>query len=180
VQHALNSCPGFKLRKQVRSYLKLQLQSSSLSYVLFSLSKKTCKIFLTNIFFTQGFFFRVSVDKNNPWLTKARGLIYSIFLAVEYKSSRLLAQQLATMLARGKQHYQQLKSTVLLIKKYYMSNRINFLGLRVDVSGKLAGRMRKRKYRKSLGKLPLQTVKVMVSYCLALSYTKFGILSVKI
>ena len=40
--------------------------------------------------------------------------------------------------------------------------------------------MRKSKYHYKLGKVQLQTLKSSLNYSLGLSYTKFGIISIKI
>jgi ribosomal protein S3 len=39
--------------------------------------------------------------------------------------------------------------------------------------------MRKSKYHYDIGKVQLQTLKIILSYSLSFSYTKFGILSTK-
>jgi ribosomal protein S3 len=60
-----------------------------------------------------------------------------------------------------------------------MLRKISLLGIQLRVSGKLDGRMRRSKYHYNVGKVQLQTLKIFLNYSLSISYTKYGIISIK-
>jgi len=57
--------------------------------------------------------------------------------------------------------------------------KISLWGIQLRVAGKLDGRMRKSKYHYNIGKVQLQTFKTFLNYSMSISYTKFGIISIK-
>jgi ribosomal protein S3 len=57
--------------------------------------------------------------------------------------------------------------------------KISLWGIQLRVAGKLDGRMRKSKYHYNIGKVQLQTLKTFLNYSISISYTKFGIISIK-
>jgi len=63
---------------------------------------------------------------------------------------------------------------------FFFRGVIHFLGLQLRLTGKLGGKMRKSKYHYKLGKVCLQVLNIIVSYSLSYSYSKFGVISVKI
>jgi len=52
--------------------------------------------------------------------------------------------------------------------------------LQLRLTGKLSGKMRKSKYGYRIGKVQLHTIDSKVIYSSDLSYTKFGIISIKL
>jgi ribosomal protein S3 len=57
---------------------------------------------------------------------------------------------------------------------------LGFQGFQLRINGKLNGKMRKSKYHYSLGKVPLQTLQILLSYSLTIAYTRFGVITTKI
>jgi ribosomal protein S3 len=55
-----------------------------------------------------------------------------------------------------------------------------FKGIRIYVTGKLNGKMRRKTYSFKLGRLSIQQIDSNLDYFKATSFTKFGTLSVKV
>jgi ribosomal protein S3 len=79
-----------------------------------------------------------------------------------------------------KNHKRFLRKFILSLNKFWSGYKIGFLGIQIRIAGKLNGKMRKSKYQYRKGWLKLQTITNFLSYNLSISYTKFGILSVKV
>jgi ribosomal protein S3 len=103
----------------------------------------------------------------------------TILLSLVYRNTKVLSDYLADLIKKNKQHHKTLRTFVSGIERFFFSNTLKLLGLQLRVTGKLGGRMRKSKYHYSLGKVQLQTIRMGVSYTLGISYTKFGVISIK-
>ena len=69
---------------------------------------------------------------------------------------------------------------VIPLERLFFSNILKFKGFQLRVAGKLNGKMRKSKYHYKLGKTEFQVLNIYVAYSFFISYTKFGVLSLKI
>lgn len=103
----------------------------------------------------------------------------TILLSLVYRNTKVLSDYLVDLIKKNKQHHKTLRTFVSGIERFFFSNTLKLLGLQLRVTGKLGGRMRKSKYHYSLGKVQLQTIRMGVSYTLGVSYTKFGVISIK-
>jgi small subunit ribosomal protein S3 len=72
-----------------------------------------------------------------------------------------------------------LRKITLIIENFWKSRNASLRGIQLRVTGKLNGSMRKSKYHYSIGKVQLQTFKTFLNYNLSISYTNFGIISIK-
>lgn len=107
-------------------------------------------------------------------------IFHTFLLSVVYNNSSIITEHLAFMIQRERNHRKTLQNFTKIVEKIFFSNTLNFTGFQLRVSGKLNGKMRKSKYNYTLGKVQLQILKQQLSYSMSVSYTKFGILSVKI
>jgi len=105
---------------------------------------------------------------------------YITLLATTYTNSSFLANFLALKLRSSKNHRKILSKFIWVLEDSFYSNYIKLVGVQIRVSGKLGGKMRKSKYHYKLGKVQLQTIQQNLNYSYVPSYTKFGVLSVKI
>jgi len=55
-----------------------------------------------------------------------------------------------------------------------------FKAIRIYVTGKLNGKMRKKNYCFKLGRLPMQRIDLNLDHFKSLSFTKFGTISIKV
>jgi ribosomal protein S3 len=101
-------------------------------------------------------------------------------LALFYFNSSLLSNYLSFLIKNSDKHYVVLKNVVKVLQNFYLVSHIKLLGIQLRLSGKLGGKMRKSKYHYQLGKVQLQTLKSKLSYDLGNSYTKYGVISVKV
>lgn len=104
----------------------------------------------------------------------------SLILALNYKKSDVLVQELCIALKKNKKHWLVLRQFVNRLQTYYNSRHFKIRGLQLRANGKLGGKMRKSKYHFKLGKVQLQTLKIQTTYSIGYSYTRFGIISLKI
>jgi ribosomal protein S3 len=82
-------------------------------------------------------------------------------------------------LKKNKNHKKALRKITLIIESFWKSRNTNLQGIQLRVNGKLNGSMRKSKYHYSIGKVQLQAFKTFLNYSMSISYTKFGIFSMK-
>jgi len=105
---------------------------------------------------------------------------FTLFLALFYKNSKLLADYLSECIKKDKQHRKILQKCTDFIEKIFFSKLLYLSGIQVRVTGKLGGKMRRSKYHYKFGTVQLQTLKHFVSYHCNPVYTKFGLISIKI
>jgi ribosomal protein S3 len=109
-----------------------------------------------------------------------RFVFYTVILSATYVNSRLLADYISYVLLGNKNHFKSLRVVTDVLSFYFLRNTLPLKGIRMWVTGKLGGKMRKSKYSFKVGKVQLQTLKNALSYNMALSFTKFGVISVKV
>jgi hypothetical protein len=107
-------------------------------------------------------------------------VFYILLLSSRYNQTRIISDYLVNNIRTTKKHHLILKKFVNLVEFFFVNKLIMFLGLQIRITGKLGGKMRKSKYHYKLGKVCLQTLKVGLNYTLGISFTKFGVISIKI
>lgn len=100
-------------------------------------------------------------------------------LATYYNNSKLIGDFIASEVEKNKNHFRVLTLFIKSFENLFFTKTLKFKGFQLRLTGKLGGKMRKSKYHYKLGKVELQTLKSSLSYSLCLSYTKFGVISVK-
>jgi ribosomal protein S3 len=94
--------------------------------------------------------------------------------------SNLLSAYVAKIIYRSTNHFRSLKQFVENLNVFFNKNRIPIIGSQLRVTGKVGGKMRKTKYQYKLGKTQNQTLSNIVSYSKSLSFTKYGVISIKV
>lgn len=168
----------FKLRKFMQDIIKYKLASIQLENILYKILHKTYVVNLQNILLeTKNF---LTMTKMLHYKKEKIQMMYVIVLASMFSKSQLIADFLSIKLRLGINHRSILYKFTEVLEQLFYSNVLNLLGIQIRVSGKLGGKMRKSKYHYKLGKVQLQTLRQPVSYSYMASYTKFGVLSIKV
>jgi len=137
-------------------------------------------VFIHNIFFEKGITIPVRLSQRFKKSQESRFIFYLLLLSTQYNQSAMLSKYVANIIKKTKNHLMVIKKFINFVEFYFFKHIINFLGLQLRVTGKLGGKMRKSKYHYKLGKVCLQSLKIGLSYSCSISYTKFGLISVKI
>jgi len=181
--------------KNYKKFLYMVSCSKKLRKILGLISLKIFAVQIENILFlTSGFFFKITI--NGIFLTKGLFLVknifnffekqdfrlvfYFLFLATNYNSTKILSDYLSGLVKRKKNHIKIFKIFVFCADELFRFNLIRFLGLQLRSTGKISGSLRKSKYHFKLGQVKLQKFFISLNYSLSLSYTKFGVISIKI
>jgi len=91
-----------------------------------------------------------------------------------------LAKYISNFILVSKNHFRDLKIFVDYFRKFVDKNIFSMFGVLLRLTGKVGGRMRKRKYQVKLGQTPSLTFDFKISYCKSLSFTRFGVISIKL
>jgi len=160
------------------SVIKYKLVSIQLENVLYKVLQKSYIVNVQNILLqTQTF---LAMTKTAQYKKEKVQISYVWLLASLFLKGQLVVDFLAIRLRLGTNHRGVLYKLVEVLQQLFYSNSLNLLGIQLRVSGKLGGKMRRSKYHYKLGKVQLQTLKQSVSYSYGVSYTKFGVLSIKL
>jgi hypothetical protein len=165
-----------KLRR-VCGLVKIKLLSVSIENIIFKNFKYFFCIKLAAIFSQKGLVLKNQISEKYK---KQKYVIHTIILSVFYMNTTLISDHLSFLLGTVKQHKKILKDFVDILENLFFLNVIKLRGFQLRVSGKLGGKMRKSKYHYKLGKVQLGSLNYCLNYNLGLSYTKFGVISVKI
>jgi hypothetical protein len=167
------------LLRKINGFLKLALISKVLQHTLFLLTKKDIEIKINNVWLHKGGP-RVPLFGDSINQIVFRYNFFTLYLALLYKNSKLLADYLAECIKKDKQHRKILQKCTDAIEKIFFSKLLFLSGMQIRVTGKLGGKMRRSKYHYKLGTVQLQTLKHFVSYSCLPVYTKFGLISIKV
>jgi len=133
---------------------------------------------MQNIFLTSelalNYSFKRNFEKPNE-----RFLFYTLLLATQYRNSNLIGEFISNEIEKNKNHFRVLGFFTKSLEDFFFTKVLKFKGFQLRLTGKLGGKMRKSKYHYKLGKVQLQTLSSSLSYSLCLSYTKFGVISIK-
>lgn len=167
-----------KLRK-ILGLISLKLFAIQLENILFLTSGAFFKITINGIFLTKGLFLVKNIF-NFFEKQDFRLVFYFLFLATNYNCTKILSDYLASQIKKKKNHLKIFKLFVFYADELFRLNLVKFLGLQLRSTGKISGSLRKSKYHFKLGQLQLQKFFISLNYSLSLSYTKFGVISIKI
>jgi hypothetical protein len=169
----------FILLRKINGFFKIALISKTLENVIYILTKKEIKLKINNIFLKKGFV-RMPVFGKQLIKSEFRFKFFTVFLSFVYHNSKLIGDYLAKVIAKNKQHRKSLIIFSTFVEKIIFSKVLVLSGFQLRVTGKLGGKMRKSKYHYKLGIVKLQSLKYSLSYNCIPSYTKFGIISIKV
>lgn len=168
-----------KLRKSF-GLLNLKLFKISIENIIMRVCGYFVDIFITNIFLKKGSILKTRLGKTFFDRQEFRYVFYILLLSTQYNQSKIITDYVALKIKQTKSHRKILRDFVGLAEFFFFKNFIHMLGFLLRVTGKLNGKMRKSKYHFNLGKVCQQTLNIGLSYNLSLSYTKFGIISIKV
>lgn len=117
-----------------------------------------------------------SISNTNPNLGT---LEFMFYLSCKLRNISIVTQFLAKNLELENRHRRVIWSFINIAKKL-RGGLFLFKSIRIYVTGKLNGKMRRKTYGFKLGSLALQEINTNVSYFKSTSFTKFGTISVKI
>ena len=169
---------SLRLRK-INGFLKMKIISKSLEFLIFKLKRHSVSVKVNNVFFNKGIT-RVPFFGKQVMKPEFRFKFFTIFLAITYSQSKLLAEYIVGVIKKNKQHRKTLQEFTNFFQRILYSKVVKLLGFQLRVTGKLGGKLRKSKYHYKFGKVKLQTFKFYLSYCCCIEYTKFGIISIKL
>lgn len=106
-------------------------------------------------------------------------LEFLLYLSCKLRTAGIFARYLARSLALEKRHKRLLRQVVNAVK-LLDSNLSLFKGIRIYITGKLNGKMRRKTYSYQCGKLAMQEIHTNLDYFKAISFTKFGTISIKV
>jgi hypothetical protein len=167
------------LLRKINGFLKSKVITKGLENLIFKLRSKKVNIKLTNIYLAKGFF-RVPFFGKQIINPEFRFRFFTIFLAIAYTNSYLLTEYIAGFIKKGKQHRKNLQVFTNFFERIFYPRLLTLSGFQLRVSGKLGGKLRKSRYQYRVGKVQLQTFKSFLSYSFTVSYTKFGVISIKV
>ena len=161
--------------KKINGFLYFRILSLFIQNSLFNFTKKKININVNNIWHNEGwaFYFKNLLQERNKFL------IQLLFLSCLYNNTEMFAKYIAINIQKTKNHKRLLRQITLAIETFWKKRKLTLLGIQLRVTGKLNGKMRKSKYHYNIGKVQLQTISTFLNYDIAISYTKFGIMSVK-
>ena len=176
------------LLKKKKNYL-----NKNLHQIFGVLFLRNCMVQLVNILFLScGLVLKVNVtnifSKENriTWLkwdllnTVNRFLTLTVIISAHYGKTILVSEYIAAIIFKSKNHIRDLKVFVKFFGNLFGNDKIKLLGFQLRLTGKVGGRMRKTKYECKLGLIKTHTFNVSVNYTKSLSYTKYGIISIKL
>ena len=103
-----------------------------------------------------------------------------LYVYMYLKNINLFSAHIGSVLLKSNRH---IKSIQFLLNRFYTlyyQQILNFKGLKLYISGKLNGKMKRQKYSYKIGKMLLNTLNFKVYYTFMPVYTKFGVFSVRI
>jgi hypothetical protein len=172
----------FQLKKF--KFLKLRKQELCLETLLFYYYKFKVKCNITNIFnkLNISFFLNIYKKTIRNYVKKKKIkkylLLYYLFFSLTH--SKLITQYFGHILLRNKFHLKNIKFCLDFLAKLNTQKIINFKGLKLFVSGKLNGKMRKMRHSYQIGKFILNTFSNKINFYYLPLYTRYGVISIKI
>ena len=135
------------------------------------------RLFITNVFIKDVFCIKLSL---NQLKIKDRFLSSMLLVSIRYKNAKLISEYVSKLIYISKNHFRDLKFFTDIFEHFFIKNVIKLLGFQLRVTGKVGGRLRKKKYQFKLGKTQSQTININLSYYKSLSFTRYGIISIKV
>lgn len=167
-----------QIRYNLHGKFLLKLLSIKIESLLLWKAKIATKVELKNILIEKGLIFELKQKK--LWKKKEFFLTYLVVLGLFYFNSSVIAIKIADLIQKTKKHFVQIRLVLKEIEQQFFVLKNPTKGVRIWVTGKLGGKMRKSKFGFLLGKVQLQRFKNKVSFTKVFSFTKYGIISVKV
>jgi hypothetical protein len=174
-----NRKQGFnKKRRYVQGIIYFRSYMLQLANIIFWRCGLIFNVIITHVFLKKNIIYLSFKWKYFKWFE--RFLAYTIVISSKYFNSQLLAKYISNFILVSKNHFRDLKIFVDYFRKFVDKNIFSMFGVLLRLTGKVGGRMRKRKYQVKLGQTPSLTFDFKISYCQSLSFTRFGVISIKL
>jgi len=167
-----------KLRK-ISGFVSIRVFQLSLENIICYTCKRFLSVSIHNIFLSKGLHVQQKLGVKMR-KQKFRSLFYLVLMSALFNQSKIIALYLAVSIKTTKNHLVVLRSFIDLVEFFFFKRILRFLGFQLRLTGKLGGKMRRSKFHYKLGKVCLQTISIGLSYSTVLSYTKFGVISIKV
>ena len=168
----------FKKIRKINGLIKYKLIANNIENIILNFFVCLFKIKINNILSNSGFVLKYKIKD----LIKKKEFYFifqTLILAFIYNNTRIISEYIASFILLTTNHLKDVKKFIKIFEKLYFSNIVKLTGFKLWLKGKLNGKMRKSKYIYKIGKVQLQTLKLIFDYNLYLSFTKFGIISIK-
>jgi hypothetical protein len=162
-------------------FLYFKIEQVRLENILHLFFGTTFDIKLHNIFNLPLYFdfIQLPTFMNNKKTTAFTTVEFFLYLSGKLRMISIFTRYLAKSLSLENKHRKVLWAVVNAINS--LSIRLPlFRGIRIYVTGKLNGKMRKKTYSFKFGRLAIQRIDSNLDHFKATSFTKFGTLSVKV
>jgi hypothetical protein len=175
-----NSIFTLKLQK-INSLLKYKFLSVQLESMISFFILRPIKVHLVNFLFLFSIFKSSYISKFiiNKQTNKQKYFI--ILFCFIHLNTFILNYILGFVLqtTKLKQHIRNLLSVLSVIKILFNSQIISVYGFKFQIKGKLGGKLRKSKFKYSLGKVTNSSFSLVISYCATPIYTRYGVFGLK-
>ncbi len=106
-------------------------------------------------------------------------LEFMLYISSKLRTASIFTRYLAKILSYDKRHKRLLRQTVRAITLFH-TNIILFRGIKIYVTGKLNGKMRRKTYSFKCGKSIIHKIFTNLDFFKATSFTKYGSISIKV
>jgi hypothetical protein len=157
-------------------FLSLQLESIISFFVVKSLKVKIIHFMCLVSSFKSSYLSKFVFNKQ----TNKKKYVIILFCFI-YSNTFVLNNILGLILqtTKSKQHIKNLLSILNVIKTLFNSQIISIYGFKFQIKGKLGGKLRKSKFKYSLGKITNSSFSLRVCYSAIAIYTKYGVFGLK-
>jgi hypothetical protein len=160
--------------------LFFKVEQIRLESILSFFFKRHLFIKLQNVFNLPLYFNFIDVSRKTKLsVQELTTLEFMFYISCKLRMVSIFTRYLAKTLSFEKRHkklFWQVVNTVTKLNAYLSL----FKGFRMYVTGKLDGKMRRKKYSFKFGQLAVQQIKTNLDYSTSVSFTKYGAISIKI
>lgn len=167
-------------QKRLQGILNLKLLQIHIEMIISKIIDINISLELNHIFLSNFLLIRNTEMISKYRIAKYNTLYMLVTISTLYKVAHLIGKYLVHQLEKIDKHHRVLRNFTNFLENTHRLKQIYLKGLKIYVTGKLGGKMRKSKYSYKIGNVQLQKLSDSLSYNLCLSYTKFGVIAVKI
>jgi hypothetical protein len=155
---------------------QLRLENALSSFFDINFNVKLHNVFNLPLYFD---FVQISTRIHNSPTFNLSTLEFMLYLSCKLRMISIFTSYLAKSLELENKHRRVLWSVVNAVNVLSIKLFL-FKSMRIYVTGKINGKMRRKTYSFKLGRLAIQQLSSNLDYSKATSFTKFGTISVKI
>lgn len=171
----------FKI-KRLNFVIKLKWLGLLISDLIFNYFSKKIYVNIKTIteclqFVKLPFFFnkiKLNSDKKQKFFRLLLSFIFFTTKIISYDISKLILN------VKNKKHINALKSYFGLIQVLFLNSIVSLKGIKIQIAGRLNGKLRKSRFGFVLGSVKLMTLNTECTFSLESIYTQYGVFSLKI